>query len=121
MSTHSGPPRRQQRIRIPAHTETQRQRIPNDDACGRVRRARDAVCRSGGDNAGVGRARGRVQQHVQMALYVQVRQLQGAGQGDDEGYVVAAEAALALDLVGQVGVGWGGRGRRDQGSSGNTA
>lgn len=86
------PPRRQRRTRVPPHTETQRQRITNRDL--RIPRvARDAIRRRRIDSPRTDAAIRRVQQQIQTMPDMQMRQLQGARQPNDQRRVQAALAA----------------------------
>lgn len=99
----------QRRRREPPHTETQRQRIPDDQAprlapLHMAQRTR-AIGSPGIQHAAIVRVyvvfRRRVQQHIQVRADVQVAELQGAGQREHQGYVLHLVGLLAdrLDVL----------------------
>ena len=95
----------------PANTEAQGQRV-TDDKTARVaarhvaERAR-AVCSTTVKHAAIVGVdvvfRGAVEQHIEMSADVHVTELESAGEGEDEGYVLGLDGLLAdqLDVRGR--------------------
>jgi len=113
MPSHTHPPTRQTRRRIPAYAELQRQAIPNHDFCvlGQVAHAVGCCAVDDAGSGGLGRG---VQEDIEVVGDVQVGELEDSRQGDDERDVVYVCGAHGADLVvgvvegGKVGYGEGG-------------
>lgn len=98
VATHARPLARQYGVRVPADAQPQRQAIPNNDL-GVAGRVRDAVRGGGVDGAGCDGAGRGVDEHVEVVRDVQVAELEGAGQGDDERGEAAALGAHGAALL----------------------
>ena len=73
VSPHACPPTRQKRIRIPPHTELQRQRISDNNPARRI--SRDTVCRRSSYRTRRNPFWRSMHQHIHMRRHMQVTQL----------------------------------------------